>query len=91
MLQCDGYECGRRKFHPGCVGFRTKPVVGKEVRTWWFCFECRKGWGKGMKANGVWVEGEEGDGSGGEESGESGKEDREEIEDADEDGGSDKT
>lgn len=62
MLECDGIDCGRRKFHPGCVGFRSKPALGRG--RWWFCFECRKVEGKGMKTNGIFVEGEDEDGDG---------------------------
>lgn len=58
MLECAGAECDGRKFHPGCVGFRVKPPsLGKGK--WWFCFECRKVEERGMKTNGVYVEGEE--------------------------------
>lgn len=60
MLECAGGECEGRKFHPGCVGFRVKPPsLGKGK--WWFCFGCRKIEERGMKTNGVYVEGEEDD------------------------------
>ncbi|KAF2170368.1 hypothetical protein M409DRAFT_51418 [Zasmidium cellare ATCC 36951] len=57
MLECEGVECGGRRFHPGCVGFRVKPVLW-EGRGW-FCFECRRVEGRGLRTNGVFVEGEE--------------------------------
>lgn len=57
MLECEGWQCRRRKFHSGCVGFRAKPPLGDG--RWWFCFECRKVEQKGMKTNGIFVEGEE--------------------------------
>lgn len=61
MLPCDGQACVRveRKFHLACVGFRSMPPAllygdgDGDGGVRWFCFECRKEMGMGVRSNGV--------------------------------------